>query len=789
MLELIAEVLVNRPSKHLNKTFSYKIPLALKGIGAGWRCVVPFAGKSEDGVIISCHEEESENISYRLLEIQSVLEPYPWFTEEMFETARWISRYYMCTFIEALRLFFIDKKGIRVSVYFQINWDKISEDDYIRQVIDTSVACMEDIDALRILGDERVKAYLCEEKFKKIEEVSFRHKRPLDRWIALSGVVDNPKRRGERQKALREHLEQVKTESVARLTALGFSAAVIRHFCESGEGRYFYKSKETFSLVSDHKEYKNKVLSNEQQNAVAVIEEAIDSQKYEGILLHGVTGSGKTEVYLRAAEHAVHNGGSVLIEVPEIALTDQMVSYFADYFGHDVVFMHSRLSKGERYNNRRRILNGESHIIIGSRSALFMPFKNLKLIIVDEEYDSSYKQSDGPRYNGRDVAKMMSVIYQCPIILGAATPSIETYFAAQQEKIKRVEMRSRIHHTPLPRIHVYDMKEGNEGTDTYISRPLLALLKSTIAENKKAILLLNRRGFAPVIMCKKCGYVFKCPHCDISLVYHKAQNRLKCHYCENSYPVPQECPVCGHRAFSYLGWGTQRIEDELAEILPNAKCCRFDIDSTLRKNSASKILTDFRNGEFDILFGTQMVAKGHDIPDVQAVGILSVDSTLNLPTYLAAEQAFNLITQCAGRAGRGKEQGEVILQTYNAGHYAIQAAAKQDYEAFYRKELEYRKILQYPPFTKLMKVTCFSKKSEAALKQADRIYDWFCRVISSNMDGICLTPPYEEPIKRVRDVFYISIMIKGKNLSSLKMKMRDASVFHENAIIIDVDPI
>ena len=452
--------------------------------------------------------------------------------------------------------------------------------------------------------------------------------------------------------------------------------------------------------------------------------------------------------------------------------------------------MHSNLSKGERYNNRQRIANEESSIIIGSRSALFMPFKNLKLIIVDEEYDSSYKQTETPRYNGRDVAKVMAVIYNCPIVLGAATPSVTTFFAAKNKKIELLEMRQRVHRTPLPQIYVYDMRsEADIGHATNLSRPMIDLLRDTVQKNHKAILLLNRRGFAPTLMCKHCGYVFKCTHCDVPLVYHKDKHRLNCHYCESIFPLPRQCPVCSSQDILYLGWGTQRIEEDLKKLLPEAKCCRFDVDSTARKYSAAKILSDFRDGKFDILFGTQMVAKGHDIPGVQSVGILSVDSTLNMPTYLAAEQTFNLITQCAGRAGRNLEQGRVILQTYNTEHYVILTAAKQDYDAFYQQELEYRRTLHYPPFTRLMKITCFNKKESIARNHAEKIYRYIREMLPGISDYISVTPPYDEPVKKVRNIYNVSLLIKGNTLRRLKLSMQNSKIFQENDIIIDVDPL
>ena len=790
-METVAEVLINRPSKHLNRTFSYKIPPELKNIGPGWRCIVPFAGKLEEGIIISCHEEDIKNISYKILNIHSVLDSFPWFSEKMMKIAFWISQYYMCTYIEALRLFLIDKKGIKTSVYYQILWDRAESVENIAGLVDTSVSVISEEDASVIWGKELISDYVKKGFLIKSESLTAVHKQPLSKWMEVCHPTETESlSRSPKQRKLAEYVDGYKEIEVSQLINSGFSSAVIKSFCEKGFGRLFYKKKDTVSLIEEEIVDREIKLTEEQEQAIQTISDSIDKKSYEGILLHWITGSGKTEIYLRAARHALSLGGSVLIEVPEIALTTQMVSYFAKCFGDKVVFMHSNLSKGERYNNRQRIANGESNIIIGSRSALFMPFNNLKLIIIDEEYDYSYKQSDGPRYNGRDVAKFMAVTYGCPIVLGAATPSVSTYYAALQGKIKLIELTHRIHDTPLPKIYLCDMRdEYRKGLESNLSESLINLLHQTIKNKKKAILLLNRRGFATTLMCENCGHIFKCPHCDVSLVYHKDTQRLKCHYCENSFSVPMMCPKCRSEKILFLGKGTQRIEDDLKRVLPEAKCQRFDIDSTAGKHEASRILNDFRNGKFDILFGTQMVAKGHDIPDVETVGIIAADNILNMPTYLAAEQTFNLITQCAGRAGRDREQGQVILQTFNPEHYAIQAAAHQDYKEFYKNEIEFRKLLNYPPFVRMMKITCFNKNEMKAKEQAEKIYKWFLRNISRAVPSVTTTPPYEESIKKIRDYYYISLLIKGKDLSKLKMLMRESALFQENAIIIDVDPI
>lgn len=792
MLETIAEVLINRPSKHLNRTFSYRIPESLKEAGPGWRCVVSFARRKEEGIILSVHEEDTAKLDYKILPIDSLVDSFPWFTEEMMRTALWISNYYMCTLIEALRLFYIDKKAIKTAISYRIDWKAIDHggDEDIPSLVDRSVEEVDEKDGKLLFGD-RLPLYVQKGFLVKKEVLDTIHKEPLEKWLVPDRPLSEEERKkSRRQAALSDFLQTSGPCSFEDLKEEGFGPSLLKSFCLNDHGHIIYRRKKTFSLIEEGGGRDSRQLTDEQKQAVETINASIDRSRYEGFLLQGVTGSGKTEVYLQAARHALGAGGSALILVPEIALTNQMTSYFASVFGDKVVFIHSNLSKGERYNNRMRISNGESSIIIGSRSAIFMPFRNLRLIVVDEEYDSSYKQGESPRYNGRDVAKVMALTYHCPIVLGAATPSIATRYAADEGKIRKISMNHRVFQTPLPKIHVCDLRETPPIDENgLISGPLVSLLQQTIARKQKAILLLNRRGFAATLMCPSCGYVFKCPNCDVSLVYHKETHQLKCHYCETVHPVPTECPKCHSHRILYLGAGTERVEEELEGLLPQARIRRFDLDSTRRKNSAREILDDFRKGKFDILFGTQMVAKGHDIPGVQTVGILSADSILNIPSYLAAEQTFNLITQCAGRAGRSREQGEVVLQTYNPSHYVIEAAAKQDYESFYRQELQYRKMLEFPPFSKLMKITCFNEKEKSAQGQAGRIYEWLTSIIPSLPGRVRTTAPFSEPIKRVRNLYYFSLLIKGDNLVPLKTAMREAAIFQENDIIIDVDPL
>lgn len=790
-MAIVADILINRPSKHLDRTFSYRVPDQFSYITSGWRCVVPFAGRMEEGIVLSISTVDTEKLTYTLRDVTALIDDYAWFTPEMLALGRWISLYYLCTYIDALRLFLIDKKGIRTHAVYTVHWASIPDEHLIRGLLDESVERLSEEDAALIFGKELAdytkKGYILRE-----ETAESIYRVPLEKWLGPAdiGPSDSLRKKGKKQALLWDDLQESGARPVKELADKGFSSALIRSFCKNGLGTLFYREKDTYSLIQKTKADSMRVLTPEQEQALTQIQAGIDEKKGEGFLLMGVTGSGKTEVYLRGTDYARSLGGSVLILVPEIALTNQMVDYFSARFGDDVVFIHSKLSKGERYNNRMRVKNGKSHIVIGSRSALFMPFSDLSLIIVDEEYDSSYKQDETPFYNGRDAAKKLAFLHHCPIVLGAATPSIGTYAAAKAGQIGLIEMKERVHHTPLPKIHIVDMKlESNMAEESIFSRTLLVSLQRTLAAGNKAILFLNRRGYSTSLICQDCGYVFKCPNCDVSLVYHKEAQKLKCHYCECVFPLPRRCPECGGIHISYTGRGTEKAEEQLQAILPEARCVRLDLDSTSRKHGAADILSAFRAGTYNVLLGTQMVTKGHDIPGVQMVGILTADNIMNMPTYLAAEQAYTLITQCAGRAGRGLTQGEVILQTYDPAHYVVQAAIRQDYVNFYNQEIRFREALHYPPFVRMMKITCFSKEYKAARERADSISTWLSQTLPRLSAHIEATPPYDEPIRKVRNTYYVSITIKGDSLIDLKTAMREAKVFKQNGIIIDVDPM
>ena len=454
-------------------------------------------------------------------------------------------------------------------------------------------------------------------------------------------------------------------------------------------------------------------LTDEQKVAVDAIKKSVDTNKFHGILLHGVTGSGKTQIYIEATGVARQRGKNVIILVPEISLTGQVVTNFKARFD-DVVVIHSGLSVEERNDTFHRIRNGDAGIIIGARSALFTPVDNVGLIVVDEEQDYSYKQNHPPFYHARIVAEEFAKFHDSTIIFGSATPSLENFYRAKIGELEYLTLTRRVFNHALPKVKCVDMRrELRDGNKNVLSRALQSLLTKTLAKNRQAILLLNRRGWSTFVMCRSCGHVVSCPECGLPMAYHK-DKKMRCHRCEVESDPPTVCPACSSEKIRYFGTGTQKLEQEIQLHFPDAKILRMDRDTTTKKLAHQKILAEFKSGEYDILCGTQMVAKGHDIPNVTAVGILSADSALNFPDFRAGELCFMLITQAAGRAGRAEIEGEVIVQAYNVDASAVIFGCRQDYNAFCKDEIIKRKIYFYPPYSRLIKILFMSKNAETA---------------------------------------------------------------------------
>jgi primosomal protein N' (replication factor Y) len=500
-------------------------------------------------------------------------------------------------------------------------------------------------------------------------------------------------------------------------------------------------------------------LMAEQQHALDLIKTSMDRKKPDTVLLHGVTGSGKTEVYLQAMQHALDKGQGAIVLVPEISLTPQTVDRFRSRFGECVAVLHSSLSDGERHDEWHRLRNGEARIAIGARSALFAPVAQPGLIVVDEEHEPTYKQDESPRYHARDVAVMRGHLENCCVVLGSATPSLESYNNVREGRYRQAVMLQRVDDRSMPLMRVIDMRleAEKEGRPHIFSAELVQALYERLERREQVILFLNRRGFSSSLQCKQCGYVAACTACSVSMTYHKRAHRLLCHICGAEEKVPPRCPDCGDPGFKYAGMGTEKIEEILRKLCPKAAVARMDSDTMRRKDSYRKVLDQFRTGKIDILLGTQMIAKGLDFPNVTLVGVLYADLSLHVPDFRAGERTFQLLTQVAGRAGRGEKAGEVLVQTYSPHHPAIQAARNLDYEGYCSQDLEFRRDLGYPPFSHLVLLT-FKGENEAEVMQAA---EGFSRDLEKVLpESVMHSPPVPAPLARARGNYRYQLMLR-----------------------------
>ena len=536
-----------------------------------------------------------------------------------------------------------------------------------------------------------------------------------------------------------------------------------------------------------------KKLTAEQAQATNAVDQAIDEKQAATFLLEGVTGSGKTEVYLQIIQHALAQGKSALMLVPEISLTPQIVRQFKARFGDQVALLHSALSDGERYDEWRRIEKGDAQVVVGARSAIFAPIKNLGVIIMDEEHEISYKQEDMPRYHARDVAQWRGLYHHCPVVLGSATPSLESRARAQKGVYQWLRLTKRINGKDLPHVQLVDMRQAVRcAPTTDISQELATEIQKKLALNEQIVLMLNRRGYSSFLMCRECGEVIKCPNCDISLTYHKDTNSLKCHYCGHEEPVPQVCPNCHSKAVRYFGTGTQRVEKELTELFPTARILRMDVDTTRRKGAHERILDEFGKHHADILLGTQMIAKGLDFPNVTLVGVLNADTSLGLPDFRASERTFQLLTQVSGRAGRAEKNGNVLIQTYNPDHYAIQYAQRQDYEHFFGKEMQVRHQVGYPPYYYTIQITASARTEADAAQKMFQIRGEIVNYLSQNAVILGPTP---QSIMRINNRYYYQLVIKYKNEPQLENYLQNLLLTSQKEernglqIVIDRDPM
>lgn len=540
-------------------------------------------------------------------------------------------------------------------------------------------------------------------------------------------------------------------------------------------------------------------LTAAQEKAIAEIFQALASNKFRPFLLHGVTGSGKTEVYLRTIEKTIAQGRSALLLLPEISLTSQVMAYFKDRCPYPLAILHSGLTPGERFDEWRRIKKGMAKLVIGARSAIFAPLDNIGLLIVDEEHDASYKQEEKVLYHARDLALVRGKMENAVVLLGSATPALESYYNVLQNKFSYLFLPERIDGRPLPEIQIVDMRqERNKGrSKTIISSVLAENLQQRMMKKEQALLFLNRRGFATFALCPDCGYTFKCPNCSVSLIYHLSEKLFRCHYCDYSLVAPSDCPRCSSAHLLLLGMGTQRLEEEIKKEFPGTLVGRMDRDTAGRKKSF-QIINQIRRGEINLLVGTQMIAKGHDLPRVTLVGVLAADLSLNVPDFRASERTFQILTQVAGRAGRGDLPGKVIIQTYNPDHYSIAFAKNHDFIGFYKQEISFRKEMGYPPFKRLIHLRWEGNSLEKVQKYAQNLHALIIALKKNNSkyaEQIEVLGPAPAPLSRLRGKHRYHILLKGQNWSRLHnfcqeiLQQQEKVAISGVRLVVDVDPI
>ena len=778
-------VAINLPVKSLFRQFTYAVPAKLHFLDVGWRVVVPFSGQKVEGFVVErCEMPTEPQILAKIKYVEAALGDSPWFDKEMLATAKWLAAYYMCSLAEAMRLFVPGKTSIR------------------RQVVRDSAGRLLYYSYGERLKEKTVLAYALNEAGREALESSLLAKKARAQHGALAVLADAEA-----------------WLSAAELAAKGISRAVVKGLLERG----FVEQREKRVLRNSYARpaglAESFQLTAEQQRAVERICAAIDSSNaaaaaaaqdsaaaatassqlqdtQETFLLQGITGSGKTEVYLRAAAHAVDAGKQVLMLVPEIALTAQLVKRFQAWFGDQIAVAHSKLSQNERGDVWYRMRTRQAQVLIGVRSAVFAPFADLGLVIIDEEHETSYKQEERPNYHARAVALARCHNTGAPLVLGSATPDICTYYKALRGEYTHLRLTQRPNGSQLPQVHLVDMRKELQAKNySVLSRQLQQALVTTVAEGEQAIVLLNRRGYSTFVMCRDCGYTITCPHCAVALVYHSAHEDMRCHYCGNTAPVPEECPNCHSRRIKFFGTGTQKAEAELAQ-LPDVRVLRMDQDSTLAKFAHEDILRQFASGASNVLIGTQMVAKGHDIPNVTLVGVLSADSALNLPDFRASERAFSLLTQAAGRAGRGARPGQVIFQTYDVENSIIQLAARQDYDSFAKLELKARKEYFYPPFAQMLKLTIWDKDEGEGLALAQRLVFYLQQLqlegklsACDKSDALQISGPFPALVSKVRDMYRFNIVIKTQDLTEVKQAILNSEFKEQKNIYFDVDPV
>src|SRR5947209_4206234 len=764
----------------LDMAFTYKIAEQQPVVGG--RVLVPFRNQRISGVVTALHDRAP---SMQAKTVIQVLDTEPVLDEGLMKLGQWIAQYYLAPIGDVFRGMLplaAEIKKAKLYRITEVGYEALhnsatagsslrSKQDIDTQMIEYAVldylsmsqseAALEGAIRSASGANRQVLDLLLRKKWIAREDVS--SVRDAQRTVQVAVLKEISGKLNENQQKIvaflqeqsgRAFVEQIRDLAVPRTT---LQTLVKRGIVELVEEQADFSVSSMKKRGPSHLDF---IFNAEQKAALATIQRSVTEEKFSVSLLHGVTGSGKTAVYLAAMQAVLEQGRAAILLVPEIGLTPAAAANLHQVFGDEVAILHSALSADERAEQWHRIRRGDARIVVGTRSAVFAPVENLALIVVDEEHDSSYKQEETPRYNGRDVAVMSGKLTNAAVVLASAPPAIESYHNAHTRKYTLIELQERVERRPLPDVEIVDMKIEfqHTGEDQLFSQALIEEVTERLKRGEQAMILLNRRGYSSIVLCRACGETLQCKNCSIAMTFHKSGYRMECHYCGYKQAVPKVCPKCGSEYIYFLGAGSEKVEERLHAAFPQARIGRLDRDTVRTRHDFERVLNQLHAGEINLLVGTQMIAKGHDIPGVTLVGVVGADFALGFPDFRAAERTFQLLTQVAGRAGRGEMPGKVILQTFYPEHYAIQFAQQHNYKGFYEKEVRYRRWMHYPPFSALANVLGRSDKLDQALKWTGQIGKWF---ESTRNEGVRVLGPSVAPIMRLKRDYRYHFILKG----------------------------
>lgn len=800
---MVIEVIVDIPSAQVNRTFDYGVSEEDQEIiQLGMRVQVPFGNRTLLAFVVKI--KEKSDFPGELKEITGLLDYQSYLSAELVELSEYLADYlhaFRITVLQAMLPSMLKVKydsviivlnAAKLATALNVAPEKLTSGELDRNWLENQIG--------RNKIQRLIKEQVIEIEYRVYDQTTVRkikYVTPSYSKEALQEILRGLDKRSHKQAQLLAYLidqpldQEVELKTLADLSKV--SIATIKTAVK--KGWMMIEEKEEYRQpyqVNQFAQTKAQKLLPMQEEAFKEVLKAIDHERAQTFLLEGVTGSGKTEVYLQLMEETLKRQQTSILLVPEISLTPQMVQRVIGRFGQGVAVLHSGLSISEKYDEWRRIIRGEALIVVGARSSIFAPLKNLGLIIIDEEHETSYKQTDNPRYHAKDVAVWRSEYHSCPLVLGSATPSLESRARAEVGHYQLLRMPERINQRPLPPVEIVDMTKTVVYQQYIEFSPLLeAKVREKLARKEQVVLLLNRRGYASYMLCRSCGYVLQCPRCDISLTYHKFDQQMKCHYCDYQCAVPSHCPQCGNHHMRSQGVGTQKVAETIEQLFPGTPVIRMDNDTTKRKGSHAKLLKAFSEQEGSILLGTQMIAKGLDYEYVTLVGVINADTGLNVPDFRAAERSFQLLTQVAGRTGRGKYSGEVVIQTYNPEHYVMKLVQQHDYEQFFYYEMKRRHMGQYPPyyFTTLIRASSKNRnKAQAAIYQVKQKLN---QTSQASQEEVLILGPSVAGIERINDYYQFQLMLKYKNRQiiqkDLTQILEEAQETLKEGIFIQID--